>query len=65
VIFEIPTDLLAFYDSKMRLFVEAGEFEIMIGSSSEDIKLRGTVQLTENVRASKKQKKFFSTVKIE
>lgn len=65
ITFEMPTDLLAFYDSKMKLFVEAGEFEIMIGSSSEDIRLRGTIELTENVRVSKKQKKFFSNVKVE
>ncbi len=65
ITFDMPTDLLAFYDSKMRLFVEAGEFEIMIGSSSEDIRLKGIVELTENVRVSKKQKKFFSNVKVE
>ncbi len=65
VTFELPTDLLAFYDSKMKLVLEAGEFEIMIGSSSEDIRLRGTVELTENVRVSKKQRKYFSNNKVQ
>ena len=39
VIFELPLDLLAFYDSKMNLVVGAGEFDIMVDSSSEDIRL--------------------------
>ncbi|BBJ27298.1 glycoside hydrolase family 3 N-terminal domain-containing protein [Athalassotoga saccharophila] len=62
VTFELPIDLLAFYDSKMNLTVEAGEFEFMIGSSSEDIRLRGSVELKSNVKVSKKRPKFFSTV---
>jgi len=65
VIFELPFDLFAFYDSKMRLVVEPGEFEIMVGSSSEDIKLKGAVELRSNLRIGKKRQKFFSTVKIE
>jgi beta-glucosidase len=64
VTFELPVDLFAFYDSKMNFIVEAGEFEIMIGSSSEDIRLRGSVELKSNVKVSKKRSKFFSTVKI-
>mgnify|MGYP001626341373 CR=1 FL=1 len=65
VTFELPVDLLAFYDSKMNLVVEAGEFEIMVGSSSEDTRLRGSVELKSGLKASKKRPKFFSTVKIE
>ncbi|MGC9213277.1 MAG: glycoside hydrolase family 3 N-terminal domain-containing protein [Athalassotoga sp.] len=65
VTFELPVDLLAFYDSKMNLVVEAGEFEIMVGSSSEDTRLRGSVELKSGLKVSKKRPKFFSTVKIE
>ncbi|HEU23932.1 MAG: beta-glucosidase [Mesoaciditoga sp.] len=65
VTFELPVDLLAFYDSKMNLVVEAGEFEIMVGSSSEDTRLRGSVELKSSLKVSKKRPKFFSTVKIE
>ena len=65
VTFELPIDFLGFYDSKMNFIVEAGEFEIMVGSSSEDIRLRGSVELKSNAKVSKKRPKFFSTVKIE
>lgn len=51
-----PKDL-AFYDINMNLVVEAGIFEIMIGSSSEDIRLRGSfgVVSTSIIR----EKKFY------
>jgi len=64
VIFELPLDLLAFYDSKMNLVVGAGEFDIMVDSSSEDIRLKGNVELKSNFKVNKRPK-FFSTVKIE
>ena len=65
VIFELPFDLFAFYDSKIRLVVEPCEFEIMVGSSSENIKLKEALELRSNLRIGKKKQKFFSTVKIE
>ena len=36
---------LAAYDSEMRFTVEPGIYEIMIGSSSEDIRLKGELQV--------------------
>jgi beta-glucosidase len=36
VAFEITSEQLAFYDIAMKFVVEAGEFEIMVGSSSRD-----------------------------
>ncbi len=39
-----PQDL-AFYDIDMNLVVEAGIFEVMMGSSSEDIRLRGDFEV--------------------
>jgi beta-glucosidase len=43
--FVIGTDDLAFYDRHMRKTVEPGEFEIMVGSSSEDIRLTGSFRV--------------------
>ncbi len=40
----LPQDL-AFYDINMDLVVEPGIFEVMIGSSSEDIRLRGSFEV--------------------
>ena len=43
VSFTIKPKDLSFYDRNMNFIVEPGEFEIMIGSSSENIKLKETV----------------------
>lgn len=45
VTFEIPVEQLGFYDAEMQYTVEPGEFEIMVGSSSEDIRLRGRLEI--------------------
>ena len=39
VTFEVTPEMLSMYDHDMNLFVEPGEFKVMIGSSSRDIKL--------------------------
>jgi beta-glucosidase len=43
--FDLPVDQLAFYNLEMKLVVEAGTFEVMVGNSSEDIRLRGTLEV--------------------
>ena len=43
--FEMPTDLLAFYGLDMKPIVEPGKVLVMVGSSSEDIRLRGEVEI--------------------
>jgi beta-glucosidase len=45
--FDLPASQLAFYDVHSRDFiVEPGMFDLLIGSSSEDIRLRSTIQIT-------------------
>jgi beta-glucosidase len=47
--FTVPTDKLAFYDEKTHGFiVEPGTFDIMIGSSSEDIRASGQFGVVKN-----------------
>jgi beta-glucosidase len=41
VIFKLPVDQMAFYDGDLELVLEAGRFLVMVGSSSEDIRLNG------------------------
>ena len=43
VIFKLSASDLKFYNRKMEYVVEPGEFKIMIGASSEDIRLRGKI----------------------
>jgi hypothetical protein len=45
VSFGIPVDMLNFTNRDHRRMVEAGEFEIMVGASSSDIKLKGRVEV--------------------
>ena len=49
VSFVVPAKELAFWDVKTKSFiVEPGDFEVMIGSSSEDIKSRGVFKVVKN-----------------
>ncbi|HSL42472.1 MAG TPA: glycoside hydrolase family 3 N-terminal domain-containing protein [Anaerolineales bacterium] len=45
VIFHLPVDQLAFYDENLSLVLERGKIELMLGSSSEDIRLRGEIEI--------------------
>jgi beta-xylosidase len=43
--FAIPVDMLNFTDETNKRIVEPGEFEIMVGAASNDIKLKGRVEV--------------------
>jgi beta-glucosidase len=45
--FELKPSHFEILDINMKWLVEAGEYEIMIGSSSEDIRLKRTINITE------------------
>ena len=51
VSFVLTPDDFAMYDNNMRRVVEPGEYEILIGSSSDDIRLKAKVQIEEALRA--------------
>lgn len=50
VIFHMPVNQMAFYNENMQLGIESGNILVMVGSSSEDIRLRGEFEIigTEN-----------------
>lgn len=52
VTFTLRPDDMALLDKNNEWTVEPGEFEVMVGSSSEDIRLRGRYAITEDVAAS-------------
>jgi len=45
VSFVLAAENIASYDTDMKLVVEPGIFEVMIGSSSEDIRLEGSFEV--------------------
>ena len=45
--FTLHPDNLALYDREMKWTVEPGEFDVMVGSSSQDIRLNGSFEITE------------------
>lgn len=47
VVFTISPEHLMMYDQQMKKVIEAGNFRIMIGSSSKDIRLRQVIEVTE------------------
>ncbi|NMH28648.1 glycoside hydrolase family 3 N-terminal domain-containing protein [Flavobacterium silvaticum] len=52
VTFTIDNDKLSFYHENLDFASEAGEFDVMIGSSSEDIRLKSEFELTEKTPAA-------------
>ena len=46
VSFAIDRDTLSFFDRKLAWGAEPGTFELMVGSASDDIRLRQTIELT-------------------
>lgn len=44
--FHLPVDQLAFYNPDLELILEPGRIQVMIGSSADDIRLRGFFEVT-------------------
>ncbi|MCS7105081.1 MAG: beta-glucosidase BglX [Thermofilaceae archaeon] len=64
IVFNLPTELLAFYDREMNYFVEAGDYEVMIGSSSEDIRLKGRFTITRSEKVTDLRKVWFTETQV-
>ena len=64
ITFRLSVDQLAFYDRHMRLVVEPGTFKVMIGSSSEDIRLSGSFEVIGDTKVTPSTRVFFSEVII-
>ena len=63
--FKLSAAQLAFYDREMRLVVEPGKFKVMIGGSSEDIRLTGKFEVVEGSEVIPSARIFFSQVEVE
>jgi len=58
--FDVPVDMLGFTGAEGVRVVEPGMFELQIGASSADIRLRGTVEVTGEKRRLGKDWRMFS-----
>jgi beta-glucosidase len=65
VTFDLPVDQLAFYDVDLNLVLEPGKIEIMLGSSSEDIRLRGEFEIIGAKIMPVKERVFDCPVEVE
>jgi len=64
LVFKMPTQLLAFYGRDMTPVIEAGDYEVMVGSSSEDIKLRGAFRVTRTAKLEDLRRVWFTEVEV-
>jgi beta-glucosidase-like glycosyl hydrolase len=65
VAFAIPVDMLNFTNRDNQRIVEAGEFEVMIGASSNDIKLKGRIEVVGKNRVLDKVWRMESQANVE
>lgn len=64
VTFHLPVNQLAFYDKCMDLAVEPGRVLVMIGSSSEDIRLSGAFEITAGAKIPVAEREIFCPVEV-
>ncbi|MDW8061970.1 MAG: glycoside hydrolase family 3 N-terminal domain-containing protein [Nitrososphaerota archaeon] len=62
--FKLWAEQLAFYDRRMKLTVEPGVYTVMVGSSSEDIRLTGKFEIIGSSRILESRRIFFSHVDV-
>ncbi len=65
VTFVVPTDMLCFTGIEGRRIVEPGEFELQVGTSSADIHLRATVNVTGTVHTLGREWRMESRCEVE
>ncbi len=63
VTFELPVNLLGFYNHDMQFVVEPGPVQVMVGASAADIRLNGTFEI--GGEAAPVTKVFTSAVRVE
>ena len=65
VSFELPVNLLAFFDNHMRWVVEPGEIRLMIGSSSADIRLQHAFSIGGEITDVRANKAYLSKASVD
>lgn len=62
--FDLPIDLLAFYDEAMQLVVEPGTITVMVGSSSLDIRQSGSFEILGQEKRRVPRRTFFGAARV-
>jgi beta-glucosidase len=65
VVFEVAASQLAFLDQDMRWRIEKGAVDVEIGSSSEDIRLKGEYRIKETGWIRGRDRAFYADVSVE
>ncbi len=65
ILFEMHTDVLAYYDRDMKLVVEPGIYKVLVGSSSQDIRCEGSFSVVGEKRVVQDKRTFFTKSTIE
>ena len=64
VTFRLPVDQLAFFDEELKLVLEPGTVRILVGSSSEDIRLAGAFEIAGAEKMPVPERVFFCPVEV-
>ena len=62
--FTLAVNQLGYYNPEMKYVVEPGQFDIMLGSSSQDIRAQGQLTVTGELTDVTQHKVYFSGVKV-
>ncbi len=65
VSFSVPLSLLGFYDEHMQFVVEPGNMDVLIGSSSQDIRLQGLFEIKGNALDVMGKRAYFSRSEVD
>jgi beta-glucosidase len=63
--FALRADQFAFLDKDMQWLVEQGKMDVMVGASSEDIRLSGSFDITESKRIEGKNRGFYAKAEVK
>ncbi|MEM2823881.1 MAG: beta-glucosidase BglX [Thermofilaceae archaeon] len=64
IVFKLPMQLLAFYGRDMKPRIEAGLYEVMVGSSSADIRLKGSFEVLRTLILEEDGRVWFTEAQV-
>jgi beta-glucosidase len=65
ITFRLPVNQLAYYDHDLHLILESGTIQVMVGSSSQDIRLSGQMEIIGKPKMIVDERVFFCPVFVE